>query len=193
MKRVIKIANRLALPGLIAWMLLLGLLYSTLSILRHNHFQSGGFDLGLYDQAVWQYSKFITPYNTVKERFILGDHLTLTLPMLAPLFWFWSNVKILLIFQAFWLSFSSLAVFKLCRLRKFSKFTALSLSIIYSLFYGIQYLVFFDFHPVSIGVGLLIWLAYFLESKQKKWFWGSLILLLLTQENMGLAIGRPKP
>jgi uncharacterized membrane protein len=173
---------------LIAWLVVLTLLFSALSLLRHEHFQSGGFDLGVYDQTIWKYSRFLSPYNTIKDRFILGDHLNLTIPFLAPLFWLWEDVRVLLLFQAFWLSFSSLAIYKLCRLRKFSPLTSFNLSFLYSLFYGIQFAVFFDFHAVIIGVGLISWLVYFLESKQKKLFWLSLALLLLTQENMGLAL-----
>lgn len=180
--------NKNAFRLLIIWVIILSILYSALSILRHNHFQSGGFDLGLYDQAVWQYSHFLKPYNTIKVRHILGDHLALTLPLLSPFFWLWEDVRILLIFQAFWLSFSALAVFKLCRVRKFSPLTSLNLSFIYSLFYGIQQAVFFDFHPVIIGVGLIPWLVYFLESHRTKLFLLVLILLLLTQENMGVAL-----
>ena len=173
---------------LIAWVVVLSVLYSTLSLVRHTHFQSGGFDLGLYDQTIWQYSRFQWPYNTVKERFILGDHLTLTIPLLAPLFWIWNDVRALLIFQAVWVSCSVFAVYKLIRLRKFSPFTAVSLSVIYSLFYGIQYGIFFDFHPVLLATGLIPWMLYFLESKRTKLFLVSLIALLLTQENMGLAL-----
>lgn len=163
-------------------------MYAALSLLRHQHFQSGGFDLGLYDQAVWQYSRFIWPYNTIKERFILGDHLTLTLPLLAPLFWLWDDVRMLLIFQAAWVSFSTYAIYLLARTRKFSPLASLSLSFLYSLFYGTQYAIFFDFHPVTIGVGLLTWLIYFWEAGKKKLFTLVLLLLLLTQENMGLAL-----
>lgn len=173
---------------LTAWIIVFSVLYSTLSVVRHNQFQTGGFDLGLYDQAVWQYSRFQWPYNTVKERFILGDHLTLTLPMLAPLFWIWNDVRALLIFQAVWVSCSVFAVYKLIRLRKFSTITALSLSAVYSLFYGIQYGIFFDFHPVLLATGLIPWMLYFLESKRTKLFLLSLVALLLTQENMGLAL-----
>ncbi|MCJ7792862.1 MAG: DUF2079 domain-containing protein, partial [Candidatus Marinimicrobia bacterium] len=173
---------------LIIWLTVLALLYSTLSIVRHAHFQSGGFDLGLYDQTIWKYSHFLSPYNTIKDRFALGDHLNLTLPLIAPLYWLWEDVRLLLIFQAFWLSFSSLAIYLLCRLRKFSPLTSFNLSFLYSLFYGIQFAVFFDFHPVIIGVGLIAWLVYFLESKRKKLFGLTLVLLLLTQENMGLAL-----
>lgn len=173
---------------LIVWIIGLSIAYSALSIIRHNHFQSGGFDLGLYDQAVWQYAHFQWPYNTIKDRFILGDHLTLTLPLLAPLFWLWEDVRILLIFQAFWVSFSALAIYKLVLHRGLTEITALCLAVVYSLFYGIQYLVYFDFHPVVIGVGLLAWTAYFLESGKTGWLAVSIALLLLTQENTGLAL-----
>ncbi len=85
--------NKWTLKLLIAWIIVLAIAYSALSIIRHNHFQSGGFDLGMYDQAVWQYANYQWPYNTIKERFILGDHLTLTLPLLAPLFWIWDDAS----------------------------------------------------------------------------------------------------
>lgn len=173
---------------LILWLIVLTILYSSLSILRHNHFQSGGFDLGLYDQAVWQYSRFLSPYNTIKDRFILGDHLALTLPLIGPLFWLWNDVRILLIFQAFWVCLSAWPIYKLSLKRNFSPLVSIILAFIYSLFYGIQFAVFFDFHPAVLGVGLISWLVYFLETRQKKFFIPALILLLLTQENMGIAL-----
>lgn len=151
-------------------------------------YESGGFDLGIYDQAVWQYSRFIFPYNTIKERLILGDHLTLTLPLLAPLYWIWSDVRMLLLFQAVWISLSVVAVYLIARLRKLSFFIALSVSLLYGLFPGIQFALFFDFHPVLIGVGLLPWIAYFLEKQNYRVMWIGIVLLLLTQENMGLAL-----
>ena len=181
-------ADKFTLRLLVIWLLILSILYSLLSILRHVHFQSGAFDLGIFDQAVYQYSHFLFPYNTIKERFILGDHLNLTLPLLASLFWIWEDVKILLIFQAVFITISSLAIYKLARLRKFSPFVCLSLSFIYSIFWGIQFAVYFDFHPIVIGVGFLVWFLYFFESKKWKLFWLSLILMLLTQENMGIAL-----
>jgi len=173
---------------LFLWLIILSVLYSLLSILRHVHFQSGGFDLGIYDQAIWQYAHFLFPYNTIKERFILGDHFTLTLPLLAPLYWIWDNVKILLIFQSVWICFSALAIYLVAKARKFSPFICFSIAFIYSLFYGIQFAISFDFHPIILGVGLFAWLVYFLESKRKKLLFITLILVLLTQEDMGFAL-----
>ena len=188
MKLFEKLSGSFAWRILIAWVIVLSIAYSTLSVVRHNHFQSGGFDLGLYDQAVWQYSKLIYPYNTVKDRFILGDHLTLTLPLLAAIFWVVNDVRALLVVQAVWVSASLIAVYLLTRHRKFSPFVSLGISFIYSLFYGLQYGLFFDFHPVLLATGLIPWMLYFLETKRTKLLITSLILLILTQENMGLAL-----
>ena len=173
---------------LLFWVIALSFAYSLLSVTRHNHFESGGFDLGIYDQGVWLYSQFQIPYSTIKERFILGDHLTLTLPLLAPLFYVWDDVRILLIAQAFFIAISAIPIYLLARLRKLSPFSSLIFAVIYSLFSGIQYAVYFDMHPIVFAAGILTWLLYFYESKKTKLFIISLILFLLTQENTGIAL-----
>lgn len=181
-------SENLVFKLLLLWVFVLSILYSLLSILRHIHFQSGGFDLGIYDQALYQYSNFLFPFNTIKERFILGDHLSLTLPLLSPLYWVFKDVNALLIFQAVFITLSTIAIYKLSLLRKFSPFVSFCISFIYSIFWGIQFAVSFDFHPIVLGVGLLSWALYFLEAKKIKLFLITLILMLLTQENMGLAL-----
>lgn len=173
---------------LIFWLIILSFLYSGLSILRHIHFESGAFDLGIYDQALWLYSRFEIPYSTLKERLILGDHLTLTIPLLSPLYYIWDDVKILLIFQSTWLALSSIGIYKIGLFRKLPPITAFTISFAYSIFYGIQFAVFFDFHPVIIAAGLLPWLAYFFETKKRRLFFITLIAVILTQENMGIAV-----
>ncbi|HUQ84966.1 MAG TPA: DUF2079 domain-containing protein [Candidatus Limnocylindrales bacterium] len=188
MKILLEKINKLSPFFLGIWALILSLLYSILSIVRHNNFQSGAFDLGIFDQAIWQYSRFLYPYNTIKERFILGDHLTLSLPLFAPLFYIWGDVRILLITQAIWITCSIIPIYKIARIRNFTPLVSLCVSFAYSIFYGIQFGVYFDWHPIIFGVGLLAWLAYFFEAKKKKLFWITLIAMLLTQENMGIAL-----
>jgi len=168
--------------------LIFATLYSTISIVRHSHFQSGAFDLGLYDQAIWQYSKFLFPFNTIKMRFILADHLTLNLTLLAPLYWIWDNVIILLIFQATWVSLSIVGLFKFIKIKGFSGIESVLLSSLYITFYGTQYAIFFDFHPVMIAVGIIPWLLLFWEQQRTKLIIACIILLLTTQENMGIAL-----
>ena len=188
MKAVGKFFTKNSFVLLLIWCFILTILYSTLSILRHNHFQSGGFDLGLYDQAVWKFGHLQGVYNTVKQRIIFGDHLVLTLPLFGLLFYFWDDVRLLLVMQAGAIVFSAIPIFLIAKLRLSSKIAALCIAVIYSLFYGIQYGVYFDFHPIIIGVAILSWLAYFWESKKTALFWITFAIALGTQENMGIAV-----
>ena len=169
-------------------LILIALAYSCLSIVRHMHFQSGAFDLGIFDQTLWQYAHFLFPYSTIKEKFILGDHLNLTLPLLAPLYWIWDDVRVILLFQACWITFSTIGIYWYLQERTFTKLQSALLSYLYIFFYGIQFAVFFDFHPIVLGVGLMAWLLYFWESKKWKLFWLSIFFLLLTQENTGIGL-----
>ena len=170
------------------WIVAISIAYAFISIQRFNRFESATYDLGFFDQVLWQLSHFQWPYISLYNRFFLGDHLTLTLPLLALLYWLWNDVRILLIFQSVWLSLSALAVYRLALIRRHSFLFSFALAFGYSLFYGIQSAVFYEFHPISFAVGLLMWLLYFLESGKKRLFWISLILFLLTQENMGVAL-----
>lgn len=188
MKKIQKIFDTYALWIIISLAATFAILYSMLSVLRHMHFQSGAFDLGIFDQSWWQYAHFLSPYNTVKEKFILGDHFNLIMPFLVPLYWIWSDVKTLLIFQAAWVSFSMVGIYLYLQKRLFSKFQSLLLSVTYIIFYGIQFGLFFDFHPILLTVGILAWILYFWESEKWKLFWISIFFLLLTQENAGVAL-----
>ncbi len=180
--------NKNSFVLLLIWCFVLTILYSTLSILRHMHFQSGGFDLGLYDQAVWKFGHLQGAYNTVKQRIIFGDHFVLTLPLFGLLYYIWDDVRLLLIMQAGAIVFSAIPMFLIAKRRLNSKIAALCIAVIYSLFYGIQYGVYFDFHPILIGVAILSYLAYFWESEKKTLFWITLVIALATQENMGIAV-----
>jgi len=151
------------------------LLYSLLSLRRHNRFDSFAYDLGIFDQVIWRYSRFKIPFSTIKGKIIFGDHFNPSLVFLSPLFWFWNDVRILLIFQSFWLVFSAWPVFLLARHRKLPSFLAMIIVFIYLLFYGFQHALNFDFHAVVIGVGLMPWLIYFWLKRN----WKKFIILAL--------------
>src|SRR3989338_2304455 len=68
--------------------------FSVLYIDRHNRFNSLAFDLGINDQAIWQFSKFKEPFNTVRGIHILGDHFALINAIISPIYWFSDDVRV---------------------------------------------------------------------------------------------------
>ena len=79
--------------------------YSVLGIIRHNYYGSFGADLGFIDRQFWIYS------NYSLEGLLSGSHFELTSLLLSPLYWLWSDPRMLVIFQSFIITFSGLAVF----------------------------------------------------------------------------------
>ncbi|MCZ4098918.1 DUF2079 domain-containing protein [Streptomyces sp. H39-C1] len=68
----------------------------------------GGFDLGIFDQAVRAYSHFQLPRSPIKNYHhefppgfsLLGDHFSPVLALLAPLYWVWDDPRMLIGAQA---------------------------------------------------------------------------------------------
>src|ERR1700737_3913538 len=86
--------------------------YAAISIDRHDHFASNAFDLGVQDQTVWGYSRLRMIPNTVEMiPNLLGDHFHPILMAVAPLYWIWDDVRVLLIVQAVLLAAAAIPIF----------------------------------------------------------------------------------
>lgn len=163
------------------------ILYSILSIVRFNHYGAFGFDLGLRSQTVWEYSKFKAPITTIHFypfNSILADHFE---PIYIPIsffYWIWSDPRMLLLIEAFYVCFSGLAIFLLSKEKKLHVFICYGLLISYLSFYGVQHAMWFDVHSASFGAGSLAWLLYFLQRNNKKWAIVSFLLALASKENI---------
>jgi uncharacterized membrane protein len=154
--------------------------YSILSVVRHAHYGSYGFDLGIADQIVWEYSRFQAPVTTIDHIPFIPElfvHLEFIYILLAPFYWIFSNVNTLLILQAFAVAVSGLPIFYIARKHKLNKFLSVTLLISYLSFYGVQNALWFDVHSTAFGVSFLAWFIYFVDSSN---FYASLVTFLLT-------------
>src|SRR5258708_29699898 len=85
--------------------------YATLAVIRHNHYGSYGFDLGISDQVVWQYSHFQPPITTIQSypfTSILTDHIEFIYILLSRFYWLFSSPITLLLLQTFFITSSSI-------------------------------------------------------------------------------------
>lgn len=162
--------------------------YSALSLIRHNNFQSFAYDLGIYDQIIWLYSKFQAPFSTVKipNMVILADHFTPSLALLSPIFWIKDDIRILLIAQALVFTSSLFPIYKIAKSKKLSELSVFAVCFSYLFFWGIQLALAFDFHEITIAAGILAWLFYFIHFKKWKLYFLFLIIFLGFKEDIPL-------
>jgi len=178
--------RRLAEPGLLALVGLTAIVDAAASIIRQVNYHTG-FDLALFDQIVWRYSHFASPYSSIKGESLLGDHFHPLVAILAPLYWVWSDPRMLLIAQALLVAASIIPVF-LCARDRLGRGPAYVLSAAYAAFWGLQVGVQFEFHEVAFAP-LLIGLAILLAGRRRwGWFWLTIALLLLVKEDLSLLV-----
>lgn len=166
-----------------------GFLYSFISINKHMRFESNGWDLGIFDQHLWQLSNFEFGYNTVRlVPSLFGDHFHPIFLFLTPLYWIWEDVRILLIFQAIVMAATALPLFLIVRDCMRSRYYALALSGAYLISWGVLELVFFDFHPICVLPLLFAWAYYFIVREKWSLYYLMIPLLLITKENTALMV-----
>src|SRR5439155_22181161 len=116
--------------------LIAAIAYGSISMYRHNVFASGAFDLGVQDQTVWGYSRLEMIPNTVEMvRNLLGDHFHPILIAIAPLYWIWDDVRVLLIAQAVLIAAGGVPIFWWAR-RQLGVLPAIVFEIAYLAFWG---------------------------------------------------------
>lgn len=167
--------------------LLFSTLYSLLSVVRHNHFQSQGNDFSIYDQALWLWSRFEKPYSTITFNHDLADRFRPIMVPISAAYWFSENERVILVLQAIALSAAVFPIW-LIAIRFLPAVFALSVAFVYLDFVGIQGAVAFDFHEMAFLPLFMGWLFYFLEKKAWRSYFAALALALSVREHVGLII-----
>jgi uncharacterized membrane protein len=172
-------------PFLFIWFVFVVFVYSTISLFKYWHFLSG-FDLGIIDQAIWHYSRFEKPACTVNPfSNLLGDHFHPLLAVLAPLYWVFPKVEILLVAQDFFFILPVFPVFIFVN-KRLGRLAGYFFSISYSIFWGVQTASTFEFHEVSLAVPLIAFAVYFIDEEKWRLLLLDSFLLMLVKEDMCL-------
>ena len=160
--------------------------YSAISIYRHDRFASDAYDLGIFDQTIWGYSRLTILPNTVKGiPNLLGDHFHPALMAVAPAYWIWNDARVLLVVQALLLAAASLPICWWARPR-LGLAGAVAVQLAFLGFWGLLAGVIFDFHEVALAVPAISFGLYALLERRTRLFWTMFVLGCLTKEDVSL-------
>lgn len=165
--------------------------YASLSILRHWHFISSAYDLGLFDQAIWQLSRFNPPLISVRSNLLnenlFGDHFHPILILLAPVYWFTDRVEVLLAIQALLFAIAIVPIFLFTE-KRLGRSGAYLCAFVYALFWGIHKAVEFDFHEIAFAVPVIAFAIYSIDERRWKSYFVCIFLMLITKENLPILV-----
>ena len=126
------------------------------SSLRHALFQSGAFDLGIYDQVVYLISQGEPPISSFLDFHHLGNHAAWAVYPLSLLYKIYPDVHWLLGVQAVALAMGSLPTWHLARQAGLTVSQAVAMAAVYLLYPLVFNVNLFEFHPEVMALPVFL-------------------------------------
>lgn len=173
------------------FLLLAGTTFLIVSALLNHRGLGTGYDLGIYDQTIWNLAHGrIWMTTLVYETNGYYDHFEPILALIVPLYWLWPDVRVLLIVQALALALGSLPIYLYARRRfqswEFGHALAPVIAAAYLAYPALHNANLNDFHEVSLLPPLLGFALYGLLTGRRRLLWVFLALCLMVKEDFSV-------
>jgi uncharacterized membrane protein len=181
--------EKLLKPGAVA--LTIGtsiLILFVCSSLRHAMFQSGAFDLGIYDQVVYLISQGQPPISSILGFHHMGNHAAWAVYLLALFYKIFPNVHWLLIVQAVALSLGALPMWHLAHQAGLKQSQSVAMAAAYLLYPLIFNVNLFEFHPEVMAVPVFLAAVWCARESKIGWFCLSIIFILGCKAVLSLTV-----
>jgi uncharacterized membrane protein len=173
----------------VAWMMgISAIILFACSSLRHALIQSNGWDLGIFDQAVYLISRGLPPISSFLGFHIVGDHAALVFYPLALLYKIYPDVHWLLAVQAIALASGALPTWYLARLAGLRGEYAVTIAAVYLLYPVVFNSNLFDFHPDVFALPALLWAILAARLGQVLWFCLAITVVLACKSILALTV-----
>lgn len=192
-KRSIKKKDRSAQFFMLWGMIILYIVvFSYLSIIRYESYQSSAYDMGIMIQVIWNTSQGWFLQDSINmgypvSRFWVA-HWEFIFILIALIYKVFSHPYTILILQSVIISLGALPLYWLGKQIIHDKATALTFAFAYLMYPAIQNANLIDIHGLTFAASLLIFTFYFLIKKNFKLFYLFGFLSLLCREDMALIL-----
>ncbi|NCF75504.1 MAG: DUF2079 domain-containing protein [Xanthomonadaceae bacterium] len=168
------------------------LFFSLISFWKYKNFLYNGLDLAIFNQVFFNTSEGRLFEFSIHPHLYLGDHFSLFILFLAPLYAFFKSPIFLLFLQSLILGLASWPIFLITK-NVFKKqddrfLIALTSALVFLLNPIIWNINLFDFHILSFAIFFLLFAFYFWQEKRFLWFVIFLILALTVREDVSLVV-----
>jgi uncharacterized membrane protein len=161
--------------------------FAVYTCLAHLTFMTMAYDLGTVDQGVWLAGHSRDLFVTVRGLPLLGDHVRPIAFVLAPLYWVWDDVRILLIAQTLFIAAGAVFLWligKLALPERPAWVAALCVGYLLNPF--VQNLNLDHVHPDAFASTFILASLYFLRTSRYGPFWTSAALAMACKEDIPL-------
>jgi uncharacterized membrane protein len=165
--------------------------FGALSVLRHEAFFTGRFDLGNMVQAVWSTAhghplRMTNLHGDQISR--LAAHVDPILVLFTPLWWLWPSPNMLVVVQALALALGAVPVYLLARKQLASSRAGVGFGLAYLLYPATGWLTLNEFHPVALATPLLLFAFWYLDEDRLLPFAACAVAASLCKEEIALVV-----
>lgn len=155
---------------------------------QQSNFGTFGFDMGIYDQAIWLLSRFREPFSTIRGLHYFGFHVNVVAFLLVPVYWLGGGPHALYLIETAAMASGAVPLWLLARDRLASPWLALAPSAAYLLSPSLEWINWWHFHPETLAIAPLLF-AWWLASRRRwGWFAFAIGLALICKEDVALAV-----
>ncbi len=160
---------------------------------QQDAFATFGYDLGYVDNRIWLVNEFLLGrirfdelFSTIGGMHIFGNHIEPILFLLAPFYWIWDNVKIILLLQTSVIALGALPVYWIGKDKLNETFTPLVFPFAYLMYPALQYITLWHFHSEALAITFLLFAFYYATKNNYLRLFLFSILAIMTKEDMTL-------
>ncbi len=173
---------------LISMMLIYSIVLIRMTTIKHNGFGTSGFDIGILDQGTWLLSQGKYAFVTVNGLHIFGGHVRPIQLLIAPLYWIWDDIRILLVIQTLVLAIGAVPIYLIAKDKIGDKWVSLIFPFSYLLYPPLEYMNLWQYHPEALATTFILFAFYFVTKQKYSASYLFSFLALLTKEDVGLVV-----
>ncbi len=163
------------------------IIFGVNSLLTNKNLWFSAYDVAKHDQSLWMLSHFQRPFNTIRGLNTFGDHAYFTLPLLAPIYWFFPSINALLFITPFVRGLAVLGVFLIAKDRLRHHGAALFVALLMLLDPAFGNVNLDHFYPETWATASFVFMFYFAVIRPRwAWYYALLGLTLLMKEDTPL-------
>lgn len=163
-------------------------LMSIITVLKHLSYHSHAFDLGIFDQVLWNTVYGDPFYSSLLGRHFFGEHLSPILWLLAQAYRIYAHPAIILVLQSCALASGAIPVYWLAKEKLPRPAFAVLFVWLYVSYQPLRNVNLFDFHPVALVTPLLLFAFWCLERQQYLRFGILLVAALSCKEEISTIV-----
>jgi uncharacterized membrane protein len=158
--------------------------FSWMTIRQHNGFRTNALDLAKFDQMIWNAAQGRQPYSTITRQSAVQGHFSPGLALYAPLYWVWTDIRLLFIVQSLCLGGAGFLIYSF--FREDAPWLGLAVYAAYSLHPVLHQVNLVEFRRVTAAVLAASFSIYQMLKRRYRWMAVGLLAALLCKENMAL-------